>query len=88
MGDECAWGVEVPDIPGCFSAGENLDDAIAMAREAIEGHLEILAENGWSIPVANNVRLYADNPQYAGCAWEVVEINMTRYLREITDIDA
>jgi predicted RNase H-like HicB family nuclease len=35
--DQHAWGVEVPDIPGCFSAGEDLDDAIAMAREAIEG---------------------------------------------------
>lgn len=34
--DEHAWGVDVPDIPGCFSAGEDLDDAMAMAREAIE----------------------------------------------------
>ena len=42
LGDEQhAWGVEVPDIPGCFSAGDDLDDAMAMAREAIEGHLEI-----------------------------------------------
>ena len=44
--DQHAWGVEVPDIPGCFSAGEDLDDAMAMAREAIEGHFEILAEDG------------------------------------------
>lgn len=51
MGDEeHAWGVEVPDIPGCFSAGEDLDDAMAMAREAIEGHFEILAESGSAIP--------------------------------------
>ena len=28
--DEHAWGVEVPDVPGCFSAGEDLEDAIAM----------------------------------------------------------
>lgn len=50
-GDEDhAWGVEVPDIPGCYSAGDDLDDAMAMAREAIEGHFEILAEDGAPIP--------------------------------------
>ena len=51
--DQHAWGVEVPDIPGCFSAGDDLDDAMTMAREAIEGHLEILAEEGASVPVAS-----------------------------------
>ena len=45
-----AWGVEVPDIAGCFSAGDDLDDAMAMAREAIEGHFEILAEDGGPFP--------------------------------------
>ena len=34
------YGVTVPDLPGCFSAGKTLDDALAMAREAIELHLE------------------------------------------------
>ena len=56
QGDDVhAWGVEVPDIPGCFSAGEDLDDALAMAREAIEGHLELLAESGDPIPEAHKV---------------------------------
>ena len=72
--DEHAWGVEVPDIPGCFSAGEDLDDAMAMAREAIEGHFEVLAEDGSPIPPANKVTLHAANPQYAGCTWAVVDI--------------
>lgn len=44
-GDEdYAWG-EVPDIPGCYAAGDDLDDAMAMACEAIEGHFEILAQD-------------------------------------------
>lgn len=78
--DEHAWGVEVPDIPGCFSAGENLDDAITMAREAIQGHLEVLVEVGLPIPPAKTVALYTANPQYAGCAWGMVKINMAKYL--------
>lgn len=80
-GDEQhAWGVEVPDIPGCFSAGDDLDDAMAMAREAIEGHLEILAEEGERIPEASKVTLHASNPSYAGCTWAVVDIDVSKFL--------
>lgn len=78
--NEHAWGVEVPDIPGCFSAGDDLDDAMAMAREAIEGHFEILAEDGARIPPANKVTLHAANPKYSGCTWALVDIDVTKYL--------
>ena len=80
-GDEQhAWGVDVPDIPGCFAAGEDLDDAMAMAREAIEGHLEILAEDCARIPVATPVSAHVSNPEYEGCIWALVDIDITRYL--------
>ena len=80
-GDEQhAWGVDVPDIPGCFSAGEDLDDAMAMAREAIEGYLEILAEDCARIPVATPVSAHVSNPEYEGCIWALVDIDITRYL--------
>ena len=46
-GDEThAFGVIVPDIPGCFSAGDTLEEAYANAKEAIAGHLELLVEMG------------------------------------------
>lgn len=75
-----AWGVEVPDIPGCFSAGDDLDHAMAMAREAIEGHLELLAEEGLAIPVAKRVTHHANDPAFAGCTWALVDIDVTRYM--------
>lgn len=78
--EEHAWGVEVPDIPGCFSAGDDLDGAVAMAREAIEGHFEILAEDGAPIPAASKLGLHVANPKYAGCAWAVVDIDVVKYL--------
>ena len=34
-----AYGVTVLDIPGCFSAGETLDDALRNVQEAVEVHL-------------------------------------------------
>ncbi|MDN4146597.1 type II toxin-antitoxin system HicB family antitoxin [Pseudomonas tohonis] len=75
-----AWGVEVPDVPGCFSAGDDLDDALAMAREAIESHLEVLAELGDPIPQASPVGFHAKDKAYEGCIWAVVDIDITRYL--------
>jgi len=79
MGDnEHAWGVEVPDVPGCFSAGEDLEDAIAMVQQAIEGHFEMLIEDGAALPSANSVALHTNNPKYAGCTWVLLEINLDK----------
>ena len=44
------YGVEFPDLPGCITAGTSLDDAAAMAREALDFHLEGLAEEGQPRP--------------------------------------
>ena len=35
------YGVTVPDLPGCFSAGSTIDEALWMARGAIELYLEV-----------------------------------------------
>lgn len=60
-----SFGVVVPDLPGCFSAGDNFDEAVANAREAIEFHLEHLIETKQDIPEPSapaQVRhQYADN---------------------------
>lgn len=45
------FGVTVPDLPGCFSAGNSIDDAIEKAREAILLHAEVMLEDGESIPL-------------------------------------
>ncbi len=44
------YGVTVPDLPGCFSAGKTVDEALAMAKEAIELHLEGLTDEGQPVP--------------------------------------
>ena len=40
------FGVEFPDLPGCFSAGRSLEEARTMAAEALRLHLDGLAEDG------------------------------------------
>lgn len=51
--------VSVPSLPGCITYGENVDEAIAMAKEAIELYLEELKDRGEVIPDDNNILEYS-----------------------------
>ena len=42
--------VEYPDIPGCMSDGETIQEAIANGREALRDCLEVLQESGRKLP--------------------------------------
>ena len=43
-------GVTVPDLPGCFSAGDTLADALQNAAEAIALHVEGMLTDGEPVP--------------------------------------
>jgi len=77
--DGIRYGVSVPDLPGCFSAGDGIDDALASAAEAIDLHLEGLAEQGdeWPLPLPIAVH-QRDNPDVAGGIWALVEVETAR----------
>jgi predicted RNase H-like HicB family nuclease len=44
------YGVTFVDLPGCVSVGENLDDALRMAAEALSLHVGTMLEDGDPIP--------------------------------------
>ncbi len=44
--------VEYPDIPGCMSDGETIDEAIANGREALRDCMDVFRESGRKIPNA------------------------------------
>jgi len=69
------YGVTVPDLPGCFTAGGTIDEALAMAREAIELHLEGLIEEGQPVPRPGTIERYKDDPGYGGGIWAVVAVS-------------
>ena len=85
--DSTAFGVAVPDVPGCFSAGDSLDEAMANAKEALEMHLEALAESGQLPPEASNVKDHINNQEYAGWVWALVEIDTEPYMGKASKIN-
>jgi len=58
---EGGFTVTVPALPGCVSYGENVDESIAMAKEAIELYIEELKERGEEIPDDSNTLEYSLN---------------------------
>lgn len=71
-----AFGVVVPDLPGCFSAGETLDEAIDNAREAIELWLETVIDDGGAVPEARLIAEHQAKPEFAGWIWAVVSVDL------------
>ena len=69
------YGVMVPDIVGCFSAGNSIEEAMANVKEAIEGHLAILAEDGISIPEAGTIDDHLSHKDYEGGIWKLVDVD-------------
>ncbi|EAQ34448.1 hypothetical protein NB311A_11922 [Nitrobacter sp. Nb-311A] len=49
------YGVSFPDLPGVATAGSTLDEARAMAVEALALHLEGMAEDGEDIPAPSSM---------------------------------
>jgi predicted RNase H-like HicB family nuclease len=73
--EESAYGVVVPDLPGCFSAGETLDEAIAAAEEAGLAWIDATLDAGDAVPMPSSLEAIRANPQYAGWILSVVTID-------------
>ena len=73
------YGVIVPDLPGCFSAGTTMDEAMTMAREAIECHIGGLLLDGDPLPALQSLEIHQENPEYAGGIWCIVDIDISQF---------
>ena len=72
------YGVIVPDLPGCFSAGDTLDDAIDSAHEAIACHLEGLLMDGETIPEQALLEAHRANKEHRSGTWALVSIDISK----------
>ena len=48
--EEEGFWAEVPMLPGCYSQGETVEETLENIREAIEGHMEALRQEGQAVP--------------------------------------
>ena len=71
------YGVIVPDLPGCFSAGSTFAEALTMAKEAIELHLDGMLDDGQDIPTpSTDVAELLSDSNLADAVWALVSVDL------------
>ena len=74
--DTEAFGVIVPDLPGCFSAGDTLEEAMTMAEEAIVAWIETAIDAGQDIPQPSGIEtLRKGHKKWKAWTWAVVKVD-------------
>jgi predicted RNase H-like HicB family nuclease len=56
---EGAYTALVPSLPGCITWGDSVEHALEMAKEAIEGYIAVLKEEGEPVPDDNETLEYS-----------------------------
>lgn len=70
-----AFGVVVPDLPGCFSAGDTLDEAMSGVEEAAAAWIDATLDAGGALPPPSDLGTLRDRPEFAGWSFGVVTID-------------
>src|SRR5580692_999712 len=68
------YGVSFPDFPGLATAGRTLDEARAMAEEALVFHIEGMIKDGEAIPEPSSLDEIADDPPAADGVVTVISL--------------
>ena len=48
--EEGGYVVSVPTLPGCVTEGDTFEEASMMIKDAVEGYVQVLKEEGKEIP--------------------------------------
>src|SRR3546814_12148795 len=70
-----ACGVVVPDLPGCFSAGDTLDEAMANVEEAAAAWIDATLDAGDAVPPPSSLEDVKKRPEFTGWAFGVVIVD-------------
>ncbi|HEY0439084.1 MAG TPA: type II toxin-antitoxin system HicB family antitoxin [Xanthobacteraceae bacterium] len=64
-GPDKAVGVWFPDLPGCFSAGDDVDEALRNAKEALSLYADSIAKEGLALPRPRSISALRKDPTVA-----------------------
>ncbi|MBC7136444.1 MAG: type II toxin-antitoxin system HicB family antitoxin, partial [Oceanibaculum nanhaiense] len=80
------YGVEFPDVPGCVTAGHSIEEAKAMAAEALAGHLQMLLDEGLPVPAPSDMDMLAGDPHRGDAVMLLVEVSPDLLKAERVDV--
>ncbi|MDJ0730301.1 MAG: type II toxin-antitoxin system HicB family antitoxin [Crocosphaera sp.] len=70
------YGVQFYDFPGCISAGESIEEAKIMGKEALTGHIDLMIADGDVIPKPSTLEsILKDQDHQDAVAFTTVDIS-------------
>ncbi len=73
--EDNAFGVVFPDLPGCFSAGDTLDEALEAAKEAAAAWIDTALDGPDPIPPPSSLETVRRLEDCSGWTVGVVELD-------------
>jgi predicted RNase H-like HicB family nuclease len=64
--ESSAFGVVIPDLPGCNSAGDTLDEALIGAEEAAAAWIDATLDSGGAVPAPSSLETLRQNADFEG----------------------
>lgn len=81
------YGVTVPDLPGCYSAGETVEEALDQTREAILTHVEGLLLDNENIPQPSLIEKHQNNKKLRRVTFAIVDVDLSELSEEIQRVN-
>ena len=73
--DKAAYGVIVPDLPGCFSAGDTLDEAMDNIEEAAAAWIDATLDAGRAVPGPSTMEAIHSRAEFEGWTFGIVTVD-------------
>lgn len=81
--ENSVFGVTVPDIPGCFSYGDTIEDAIKNTHDAIVGHVDTMLELGLDLEIkTTDIENLKDDEDYTSAIWAYVDVDLSKMTKK------
>jgi len=80
------FGVTIPDLPGCFSAGASIEEALENAQEAILTHVEGLLMDNEVIPNPSSIETLQKKYR-AKVIWGLVNVDLANLSKEVKRVN-
>jgi predicted RNase H-like HicB family nuclease len=81
------YGVTVPDLPGCFSSGVTIEEAMENAQEAILTHVEGLLKDNEILPKPSSIEELKRNVNSDEVTWGLVHVDLAKLSRTVKRIN-
>jgi len=81
------YGVTVPDLPGCFSVGITIDEAISNGQKAILTHIEGILMDNETILAPSSIELLKNKFKRNNYIWALCNVNTSKLSERIKRIN-